>query len=205
MYFANMYCYGHDNVVVGITAIRGCIGVIYVGKASMYAVHIPDNGLAENKRAGEVFSDWVRNQEGKVGRKQGHLFVFANGANRSFDGKKDSSAETEAKAIKKALEKPPTTVYRIMRNLGPNSGTFNADSVAIMLRRAHESASNPGGCVIRYKRDGGKIEWVDRGKKESGQYKIDARFSGTQIPSDIVAGWLLANKSNCSIKRVWWT
>ena len=40
MYYAQMFCYGTDNNHVGITGIRGCLGVVFA-TANLYAVHIP--------------------------------------------------------------------------------------------------------------------------------------------------------------------
>lgn len=189
MYFANMFCYGFDNDIVGITGIVGCIGVIYVGQGNMYAIHIPDGGADENLHAGKVFSTWVKNQQGAVGKGHGHLFVFVNGTNRSVSMKGVSTAEQEAKAIKKALKSPPTVVYRLMKNLGPGSGGAGANSAAIMLERVHVSETSPTGCIAWYKQDFNKITWVNGGKAETAQYKVRQAYQGAKVPSDLSSGW----------------
>ncbi len=190
MYFANMYCYGHDNNVVGITGIRGCMGVVYVGAASMYAVHIPHNSDDLNKLGGETFVGWVKNQETNLGKRSGYLFAFVNGKNRS-------DAKDEVSAIKKGLKSPPTTLYRILKHLGSNSGGFGADSVAIMVDRVHTSPLAPSGCLLYYKRND-DVTWIGGGSHESGQYKLDSRYQGDAVPSDVRGGWRRFNNDNCS-------
>lgn len=183
MYFANMYCYGHDNDLVGITGIVGCMGVIYVGQASIYAVHIPNNSATLDAKGGKDFADWVTNQETHVGKGHGHLFAFCNGANRP-------TAKDEVKAIKKALNGPPTALYRINKNLGTASGTSSAEAAVIMLERVHVTQREPEGCAIWYKSNN-KITWTAGGKSESGQYKTMSAFTGAQVPNDLNAGWWL--------------
>lgn len=202
MYFAQMYCYGFDSDIVGISGIVGCIGVIYVGQGAMYAVHIPDGGAAENKAAGQTFTTWVKQQQQNVGKGHGHLFLFANGTNRSIAKNGFSKAEDEAKDIKKALNSPPTTVYRLMKHLGPNSGGQSAASAAIMLERVHVTTSNPSGCAIWYKQDFQNIVWVAGGKQESGQYKNRPNFCGTKVPNDLESHWWRADDTNCTISSI---
>jgi hypothetical protein len=202
MYFAQMYCYGFDNDIVGITGIVGCMGVIYVGQGAMYAVHIPDGGAAENKAAGKTFADWVKNQQGQVGKGHGRLLVFANGTNRSIAKGSFSKAEEEAKDIKKALKSPPTTMYRIMKHLGPNSGGQSANSAAIMVERVHATTDNPSGCAIWYKKDFGHITWVAGGKAESGQYKAKPSFCGAIVPSDLNAQWWRMSDMTCTVAQI---
>lgn len=201
MYFANMYCYGEDQTMVGITGIRGCMGVIYVGAGSMYAIHIPDNGRDMNMQAGKQFVTWVKNQGQAVGKGHGHLFGFANGINRSFSTANYSSAEEEVRAIKKGLNAPPTLLYRIMKHLGVNSGKDSADSAAIMLERVHSTGANPSGCAIWYKRND-DIKWVGGGARETAQYKVDPRYQGDGVPSDLNAHWWRMSGDNCNIIKI---
>jgi hypothetical protein len=105
MYFANMYCHGDTNDIVGITGIRGCMGVIYVGAGSIYSIHIPPGGRAETMGAGKTFVTWVKNQQQKVGKGHGYLFSFSNGRERSLTGKDYTSAEEETREIKKGLSR----------------------------------------------------------------------------------------------------
>ncbi len=197
MYFAGMYCYGFDNDLVGITGIVGCMGVIYVGAGAMYAIHIPDTERDEKYAAGKSFAAWVKNQQGAVGK--GHLFAFANGTNRSIDMGGFTKAELEVKAIKKELKSPTTTLYRIMKHLGPGSGGQSAQSAAIMLERVHVSGSNPSGCIMWYQQDFNQITWVDGGKAESGQYKDRASYRGAKIPSDLNSHWWRVDENNCQV------
>jgi hypothetical protein len=199
MYFANMYCYGRADDIAGITGIRGCLGIIYVGAAAMYALHIPDNGPDANKAAGKVFVKWVKNQGEAVGKGHGYLFAYANGRNRSLKGY--YTAEEQATDIKKGLGSPPTILYRIMRHLGPGSGGMQADSVAIMLERVHASKSNPTGCISWYKQND-PITWISGGTNEAGQYKMDPRYQGDKVPSDLEAHWWLASDVNCTLTTI---
>ncbi len=199
MYFANMYCYGFDNDIVGITGIVGCMGVIYVGQGQMYAVHIPDHGKDSNYAGGKVFSDWVKNQQGAVGKGHGHLFAFVNGINRQDNTGTNSKAEEEVKAIKKALNSPPTTLNRLMKHLGPGSGGSGALSAAIMLERVHATGENPAGCAMWYAQDFGNLNWVAGGKRETGQYKVNSGFQGAKIPSDLSSHWWRVNDTTCSM------
>jgi hypothetical protein len=197
MYFSQMFCYGFDNDIVGISGIVGCMGVIFVGHGSMYAVHIPDGGPDENKMAADTFVTWVKNQQQNTG--DGYLYVFANGKNRSLAGKNSTSAEDEAKYIKKKLKNPKTTLYRIVKNLGPDSGGYGANSAAIMLERVIASSDNPGGCAIWYKQDFGKINWINGGKAETSQYKHRPQYCGTKIPDNLNSSWWRMSDKNCDL------
>jgi hypothetical protein len=197
-----MYCYGFDNDIVGISGIVGCIGVVYIGRGFMYAVHIPDGGPDENKMAGKTFARWVKNQELSVGKRDSNLFAFVNGTNRQIASKNFSKAEDEARDIKKALGSPPTTVFRLMKHLGSQSGTASANSAAIMVERVQPTESNSGGCAMWYKQDFGHIQWVDGGKKESGMYKNKPSFSGTKKPSDLNAHWWRIDTTNCTMTNI---
>lgn len=201
MYFAHMFCYGDANDVAGITGIRGCMGVVYVGTASLYSIHIPPGGRAETMGAGKTFSRWVKNQENKVGKGHGYLVVFANGRERTLSGKDYTSADEEAREIKKSLHSPPTTLYRINKHLGPNSGGLGADSVAIMLERVHASDGNPGGYVCWYKRND-QINWVNGGAQEAGQYLARPQYSGTLVPSDLNSHWWRVGEETCSVTTI---
>ncbi len=197
MYFAHMFCYGRALDIAGITGIRGCMGFIYVGQAALYAIHIPDTAADVMKAGGKAFGTWVKHQEQNVGK--GRLFAFANGTNRTLAGY--YTGEEQAKDIKKSLGSPPTVLYRIMKHLGTGSGGLMADSVAIMLERVHASAGNPSGCAIWYKRNDA-ITWVSGGTHESGQYKVDARYQGDAVPSDLQAHWWRASELNCTVTTI---
>jgi hypothetical protein len=194
MYFANMYCYGHAQDIAGITGIRGCMGIIYVGAGASYAIHIPPDHDDVQKQAREAFETFVKNNENAVGKGQGHLFAFVNGSNRT-------DAADELKDMKKRLNSPPTSVYRIMKHLGQESGKLGADSVVIMLERVHASASNPGGCAMWYKR-ADAVTWVAGGSAEDGQYKVRVAFQGNEVPSDLNAHWWRMSQDNCTIKTI---
>lgn len=195
MYFADMFCYGQDNALVGVTGIRGCMAVIYVGAGSMYAVHIPDSAPVQRNAVGRAtFSTWVGNQEPHVGKGYGSLIVICNGSERG-------TAAAEAKEIKRALRSPPTTLYRINKHLGPNSGGFGADSVVTMVERVHATPDNPTGCAIWYKRND-SVNWIAAGSAESGQYEVQVRFQGAKAPSDLEAHWWRVSDLTASATKI---
>jgi hypothetical protein len=190
VYFANMFCYGWDHQCVGITGITGCMGVVYKGIRALYAVHIPDN-TQWNAIGGQDFASYVARIEPKPGK--GELFAFLNGNNRT-------GAPDEVKAIRAILEKPKTTIYRIVTNLGPNSGKENAASVAIVVKHVH------GGLEMLYKPDGNCV-WANTGRHEVAQYRANDGFKGNKVPSDLdplwaPAGWYPVNKTNCTVKKL---
>jgi hypothetical protein len=193
MYFANMFCYGSAQDKVGITGIRGCMGIVYIGGASMYALHIPPDSDDVQKMARVDFEAFVKNNE-PVAKGSGYLFAFVNGKNRP-------SAVDEMKDMKKRLNAPPTIIYRMMKHLGQDSGGFGADSVAIMLERWHASTDNPSGCLIWYKRND-DITWVGGGARESGQYKPRPAYQGDEVPSEFNAHWWRMDGLNCTIANV---
>lgn len=191
MYFANMYCYGHDNDLVGVTGIIGCMGLVYVGAASIYAVHIPDNSSDLNALGGKTFTDWVKNQEAKVGKGHGQLFAVLNGANNR------ATAMDEVKAVKKALNSPATIMYHIKKERLMSSGSSSADAVVTIWKRVHATPSTPSGTAIHFKPNS-QITWQDGGKAPSGQYKIMAAYTDAKEPSDMIYGWGGVNDSSAT-------
>jgi hypothetical protein len=190
MYFANMYCYGFHNDFVGITPIVGCMGVVFTVDRTLYAVHIPDGVGTENADAATVFSNWVLSSE-QVNKKAGKLFLFFNGTNRP-------SAEKEGENLRTLLKKPKTTLYRIMKNLGPQSGTSSALSVTIIVRHHHD------GLEMKYKQVDYPAKWQDGGKNESGQYKNRPNYCGGKVPkaAEMLGGWYDLDKTTCTIKKI---
>lgn len=183
MYFANMYCYGWDHDAVGITGIRGCMGAVYKGAHALYAVHIPDNSLATNALGAQTFAAWVRQFENNT-KKKGDLWVFINGNNRT-------TAEDEARNLRGLLNAKHATLYRIVQNLGPNSGRDNADSASILVR-------NGGNVDLLYKHVPDD-QYVVGGRSEVGQYVARAAFQGNLVPPDHAnpVGWHVIDGTNC--------
>jgi len=194
MYFANMFCYGNAQDMVGITGIRGCLGVVYIGNGSMYAIHIPPAHDDEQKLGRKAFETFVKNNEQNVGNGSGYLFAFVNGKNRT-------GVVDEMKDMKKRLKSPPTAIYRIMKHLGPDSGGYSADSVVIMVERWHASTDNPSGCLMWYKRNDA-VNWVGGGANESGQYKDRPSFKGDEVPDEFNAHWWRMDDMTCTITTV---
>ncbi|CAN7543837.1 hypothetical protein LJR030_005571 [Rhizobium sp. LjRoot30] len=201
MYFAPMYKYGNANDKIGITGIIGCMGLIYVGHNGMYAIHIPDIGRAKDELASDLFIAHIKNNEVSVGGKHGHLLTFANGTNRTWTGATYMSAEEISKRVKKGLKSPSTTLYRIMKGLGPNSGGSMAKSVVILLNRVHSSKSNPSGSDLFYKAND-DITWVSYPKKASGTYAGVPIGTDSQVPSELIAGWTRMTDQNCKLVQI---
>jgi hypothetical protein len=176
------------------------MGAIYVGARSMYAIHIPPDKKDVIQAAGETFVRFIKNNEGRV-RSSAYLFGFVNGKNRNVTSSNDITAEEEMRLMKKALNSPNTTLYRINKHLGPQSGGFSADSVVIMVDRVHASAYYPSGCAIYYKRNA-DITWVDGGEPATGQYKPRPDYIPAKIPSDLFGQWRRATTENCSVTTI---
>jgi hypothetical protein len=203
MYFANMYCYGDSNDIVGITGIRNCMGIVYIGSGSMYAIHIPYDKADVWRTAAQTFINFVSNNNGKAGSK-GSLFGFVNGKNNSLTSKEHASALSageELAIIKKGLGSPKTVLCRIMKELGGQSGGDMADAAAIMVKRIQVTSKDPSGTAIFYKRDA-DVTWVSGGEPPTGQYKLFEGFRSAVIPSDLVGLWRRATTENCTFTTV---
>jgi hypothetical protein len=193
MYFSDMWCYGESRDMAGITGISGCMGVVYVGHRSIYAIHIPDQGHATNTEAGRKFGLFVKNL-GEACRGHGALFGFANRTQRLTAG-------TEMAGIKQELGLPNTSLYRI--KWPPQMpGRINPKAVAIKVQRAHVSAANLKGCVIQFKADE-SITWISGGEPPNGFYRVNGRDRmKAKIPSDLTGGWWGVNRFNCDITEI---
>jgi hypothetical protein len=173
---------------VGITGIRGCLGVVYKGAHALYAIHIPpDIDSNVDAKGGRDFAEYIVSIEQNPGK--GELFFFVNGGNRS-------TVEAEAKAIRTILKKPATKIYRIMEHLGA-TGNFKLDgkSVAIMVK------NTIGGLEMTYKHVPDN-DWVVGGKSEMQQYANKPHYKGNKVPNDLVAGWYPVDKNNCTITKL---
>jgi len=182
MYFANMYCYGWDHDAVGITGIRGCLGAVYKGAHALYAVHIPPTSAQVHANAAQTFAGWVRQFENNTERK-GDLWVFINGKNRS-------SAEEEAKYLKSQLNAKHATLYRLMQNLGPDSGGYDAHPASILVRQ--------GANVDLLYKHVPSDQYVAGGRSEVGQYMARAAYQGNLVPPDHAnpVGWHIIDGTN---------
>lgn len=190
MYYAQMFCYGTDNNHVGITGIRGCLGAVFTTPNHLYAVHIPPMGPERDSQGAREFIAMITGAERP--NPAGDLYLFVNGMNRK-------EVNDEARAMKEALGGSPTQVYRIMANLGSQSGGLQADAVAIKVERMI------GGVDLRYKRDG-DINWIGGGNPKTGCYyrKMDGSFGDAKVPdgASLGGGWFQMTKATCSILNV---
>jgi hypothetical protein len=190
MYYAQMFCYGTDNNHVGITGIRGCLGAVFATPNHLYAVHIPPMNSERDSQGAREFTAMITGAEGA--NPGGDLYLFVNGTNRL-------QAHDEARAMKEDLGGSPTQVYRIMANLGSQSGGAQADAVAIKVERII------GGVDLRYKRND-DITWIDGGNPKIGCYypAMVAEFGGAKVPdgASLGGGWFQMTKATCSILNV---
>lgn len=191
MYYAHMYCYGMDNNHVGITGIRGCLGVVFATANRLYAVHIPPGDPARDLAGANAFTTMITNTAGANPAATLHLFV--NGTNRP-------TADDEARTMQNALGGPETRVYRIMRNLGAQSGTMGADSVTIKVQRWVG-----GNFAMSYKHLPDN-QLVAGGNAKTGIYvpMYDGTFGSpvTPSPAALFAGWFPIDTTNCHVRRI---
>jgi hypothetical protein len=189
---AQMYCYGWDYNCVGITGIRGCIGCVYVGQSAIYAIHIPPQTLEKQQAGAAEFANYVLHGPDKKTGTEGQLHVFVNGKNRN-------EAEEEARALRSKLNQPVTKVYRIMKHLGPKSGTDSADAVSILVKRVASSLN------MTYKHVPDD-NWDAGGKEKIGCYdkRFEGSFGDAVVPNDaeLANGWHQVDASNCSILQI---
>jgi hypothetical protein len=170
MFFANMFCYGSDQTEVGITGIRGCMGVVYSGATRLYAIHIPPMGDSTNALGASKFAEYVKGHEPKDAS-PGDLFFFVNGTNRP-------NANSEAHNLKDLLKPKTATLFRIMTGLGKGSGGSQAEHSPSIL------VTNRGSVNLRYKCVPDD-QYIDGGATEAGQYLGQQGGMGSnKVPSD---------------------
>ncbi len=185
MFFANMFCYGSDLTEVGITGIRGCMGVVYRSPTRLYAVHIPPMSNASNKLGADTFANYIQQTEGQGGV-AGDLFFFLAGTTRS-------SALSEAHHLKSLLGPNTATLFRIMTGLGAGSGTDHAENSPSVL------VADRGFISLQYKCVPDN-QYVAGGANEAGQYMGQAGGMGSnKVPSDYQnpQGWTTITGANC--------
>jgi hypothetical protein len=209
-YFAEMFCYGKAHTHVGITGIKNCYGIIYVGAHYGYAIHIPYQTKDDAMLGATTFIRHVKNNEGSTGA-NGHLFGFINGSNWNLSTREHRtsiSGPELLEVIKKGLgsrrNSPAATLYRIRQHLGPNSGGDSAKAVVIMIERVHVNDNNADGCVKLYRAED-EITYEHYGSPPDGQYKGSSRF-GTlhRNPTNMgqAAGWHPMDAVNCIIVNI---
>ena len=190
MYYAQMFCYGTDPNHVGITGIRGCLGAVFASPNHLYAVHIPPMNTERDSQGASAFTAMITGAEGA--NPAGDLYLFVNGTNRL-------QAHDEARTMKEALGGAPTQVYRIMTNLGTQTGTSQADAVVIKVERVI------GGVDLAYKRDD-DMKWIDGGRQKAGcDYQaMDGSFGSAKVPDApaFTGGWFQMTRATCSILNV---
>ena len=190
VYYAQMFCYGSDPNHVGITGIRGCLGAVFAAAHHLYAVHIPPMNTQRDAQGARAFTAMVTGAEGA--NPAGTLYVFVNGTNRL-------QAHDEARSMKEDLGGVPCQVYRIMANLGAQSGTASADSVVIKVERM------VGGFDLSYKRDD-DLTWVAGGLQKTGCYypEMEGSFGSAKVPDapGFAGGWFQMTRATCSILNV---
>jgi len=193
MYYAQMYCYGMDNNHVGITGIVGCLGAVFVTANQLYAVHIPPSGAVRQLAGANAFTGLITLTEG-VPNPPGSLHLFVNGMNRT-------EADDEARTMRAALGGPDTKVYRIMTNLGPQSGTLGANSVVIKVQRWI------GGNVSMSYKHVPDAEWVDGGNAPTGSYDALQGPNFLHLvkvprPATLFGEWFQIISTNCHIRGI---
>lgn len=181
MFFAQMYCYGSDLNAVGITGIRGCMGVVYACAGRMYAIHIPPSSDQTNALAASAFAQCVTNH-GDGGAADGDLFFFLAGTTRP-------TAISEARHITSLIGPGTATVFRIMKGLGEGSGGDHAElSPSILVAR---------GLPPQYKCLAND-DYVGGDFNAEGQYLgSPGGMDSSKVPRDCVEGWTPMTGENC--------
>ncbi len=165
------------------------MGVVYRGVNSLYAVHIPDNSALINARGVSIFAEFVSHTEYHK-KEKGDLFVFINGINRP-------TAEDEARNLKSLLNAKHATLYRIMLNLGANSGGNQADSASILVQ-------DRGHIDLLYKHVPDN-QYIPGGRSAVGVYDPRGSAFGNTVPNDHAnpLGWhIVTAGSNASRKKI---
>lgn len=180
MYFAQMYCYGKDATVAGITGFQSCIGVVYVGRQDLYAAHIPNTPTKLD--GASRFATFITTNNGKLGA-LGFLDVFTNG-NQRGDG-----IVVEAKLLKENLGRPYTTLYRLK----------NITTATVYVERQALNSTN----VKLYVKDDTTITWQDGGGARSACYdmKYSESFKDPKVPSTL-QGFTEITNANCEIIHI---
>jgi hypothetical protein len=191
MYYAQMYCYGTDNNHVGITGIRGCLGVAFATANRLYSVHIPPSNPQRDLAGAMAFVYMIIGMEGAP-NPVGNLYLFVNGTNRT-------QVDDEARTMKTGLSGPPTRVYRMMTNLGPQSGGGSADAATMKVQRI------AGNIDLSYKHVPDN-DWVAGGNAKTGCYypPMNGTFGGAVVPNGAAlgAGWIQMGLATCSIRTI---
>ena len=141
MFIATMYSYGWDANIVGVDGIVTCMGVFYASPTNLYAIHIPDNSEAVNKKGADAFVKFVKGAaENKT--PDGKLYGVVNGTPRAH-------AMAEMKYLREQLglkAGPKRMLYRLKNineaaavvcEYGPNKDKDGP----ILLCRTHASAN----------------------------------------------------------------
>jgi hypothetical protein len=142
MYFAQMYHFGFHNDCAGITGIRSCMGIIFVGDRPIYAGHLPSNRDVVNKGGADAVAAMIVRTESKPSR--GRLFMITNGKERT-------SARSEAVYLRGLLGNPATTLYIIgSKHLGmygdsPKSAAVRVRHGINKLIKEYKHIPEPGG------------------------------------------------------------
>ncbi len=191
MYYAQMYCYGTDNNHVGITGIRGCLGVAFAAANRLYAVHIPPSNPQRDLGGAMAFVYMIIGMEATP-NPAGELYLFVNGTNRN-------QADDEARMMRDGLSGPPTRICRMMTNLGPNSGADNADAATIKVQRI------AGNIDLSFKHVPDN-DWVAGGNAKTGCYyqQMNGTFGGAVVPNGVAlgAGWIQMAAATCIIRAI---
>jgi hypothetical protein len=191
MYYAHMYCYGMDNNHVGITGIRGCLGAVFATANRLFAVHIPPGDPARELAGANAFTGMITATAGA--NPAGELALFVNGMNRN-------DVDDEARTMRNALGGPPTRVYRIMRNLGAQSGGLGADSAVIKVQRMMG-----GGLSMAYKHIEDNQMQAGGGAKTGIYVPMYNGTFGNPVrpsPAELFAAWFPVDTTNCHVRGI---
>src|SRR5262249_19142626 len=98
--------------------------------------------------------------------------------------------------VKIGLRSPPTTSYRIMKALGPQSGKLEPILSPSWWQSSSGEMCSSG--ISEMPISNGQT----KGRERSANIKRFTAFQAKQVPNDLMAGWRRANKDNCILTTI---
>ena len=206
MYFAAMYAYGSDPYCVGITGIRGCMGVVIDYNRMLYAVHVPD---LRPQLAPPSFCNWVIGQQPNFNfnGKTAKMYAVLNKDNRK-------EAHQELKDFSRRLGIKSFKLIRCMQVPSVPNESKEPESIAIAFRYAPKVAfTSSGGFKASTMENADDLEISFKANKDivwdaaacaprGGTYLTYLNDPDKAPKSVTGAGWIKVNKQTCNIKTI---
>jgi hypothetical protein len=183
MYLATMFSYGQHPSSVGVTGIRGCMGVFVQHGNTLFAIHIPDNSAARNKEGADAFIGMVNT--GGFNGANAKLYVVLNNNNRP-------NFLDEIKYIGQSLGIRKAEIARLQKHIGKSGGEYNA--VCVLCERVHQAT-----CVLKYKEDQ-DVRYEPGGQPRDGYYHNSSFDAAHRTNGAVSQGWHVVGPDNSSLR-----